>query len=40
MLENLISLSDTVSTVAVTAGETGTAMEKLGLGASVSYNFV
>ncbi len=36
MLENLISLSDTVSTVAVTAGETGTAMEKLGLGASVA----
>jgi len=36
MLENLISLSDTITTVSATAGETGTAMEKLGLGASVA----
>lgn len=36
MLENVISLSDVASAAATTAGETGTALEKLGLGGSVA----
>lgn len=36
MLENIISLSDATSAAATTAGNTGTVLERLGLGGSVA----